>query len=46
MSLRNQGQPHGFAGVAAPMMSRAIGRANRKDLAKLKQVIKSQGASR
>lgn len=39
MTLRNRGQPSGFSSVVAPMMSRAMGRANRKDLARLKQVI-------
>jgi uncharacterized membrane protein len=45
MTLRNQGPPSGFASVAAPMMSRAMRRANRKDLARLKQVIESQAVS-
>ncbi|WP_323791544.1 SRPBCC family protein [Nocardioides sp.] len=39
MRLRNDGEPSGFAGVAAPMMARAMRSANRKDLALLKQVL-------
>jgi uncharacterized membrane protein len=39
MTLRNRGEPAGFAKVAAPMMSRAMARANRKDLAQLKQIL-------
>jgi hypothetical protein len=39
MTLRNRGRPAGFAKVAAPMMSRAMARANRKDLAQLKEIL-------
>ena len=39
MRLRNTGEPSGFAGVAAPVMTRAMRSANRKDLALLKQVL-------
>ena len=39
MTLRNRGEPSGFAGLAAPLLERAIRRANRKDLARLKQVL-------
>ena len=39
MTLRNRGTPSGFAGVAAPIMAAAVGRANRKDLARLKQIL-------
>jgi hypothetical protein len=38
MTLRNRGEPSGFAGVAAPVMARAMRRANRKDLRRLKEV--------
>src|SRR5688572_24312217 len=31
MTLRNRGEPSGFAGVAAPLMSAAMRRANQKD---------------
>jgi hypothetical protein len=44
MTLQNKGQPSSFASVAAPMMSRAMARVNRKDLARLKQIIESQEA--
>jgi uncharacterized membrane protein len=38
MTLRNRGEPSGFAGVAAPVMARAMRRANRRDLRRLKAV--------
>jgi uncharacterized membrane protein len=37
MTLRNRGEPTGFAKLGAPMMSAAIRRANQKDLASLKR---------
>jgi uncharacterized protein YndB with AHSA1/START domain len=43
MTLRNRGEPSGFAGVAAPVMAAAIRRANRKDLARLKQILEHRG---
>jgi uncharacterized protein YndB with AHSA1/START domain len=43
MTLRNRGEPSGFTGVAAPMMAAAMRRANRKDLARLKQLLESGG---
>jgi uncharacterized protein YndB with AHSA1/START domain len=39
MSLRNRGEPSGFAGIAAPVMVAAMRRANRKDLERLKAVV-------
>lgn len=42
MSLRNRGVPSGFAGVAAPLMSAAMRRANQKDLARLKSLLESR----
>jgi Polyketide cyclase / dehydrase and lipid transport len=39
MTLRNRGEPTGFAKLAAPMMASAIRRANRKDLRRLKQIL-------
>ena len=42
MTLRNRGEPSGFAGVAAPLMERGMRRANRKDLARLKGVLETQ----
>ena len=41
MTLRNRGEPSGFSKMAAPMMASAIRRANRKDLARLKQILES-----
>jgi uncharacterized membrane protein len=45
MTLRNRGEPAGFAKVAAPMMASAIRRANRKDLRRLKQILERRAAS-
>jgi uncharacterized membrane protein len=42
MTLRNRGQPSGFANVAAPVMVRAMRRANRKDLKLLKRLIEAE----
>jgi uncharacterized protein YndB with AHSA1/START domain len=39
MTLRNHGEPSGFGKVAAPAMTAAMRRANRKDLARLKAVL-------
>jgi len=41
MELRNRGEPAGFSKVAAPFMARAMRRANRQDLAKLKALLES-----
>jgi hypothetical protein len=41
MRLRNRGEPSGFAWVAAPVMARAIRRANEADLRRLKSVLES-----
>lgn len=41
MTLRNAGEPSGFAKVSAPMMAAAMRRANGKDLALLKKVLES-----
>lgn len=42
MSLRNRGEPSGFAGVAAPLMSAAMRRANQKDLTRLKTLLEAR----
>jgi uncharacterized membrane protein len=42
MTLRNRGEPSGFANVAAPIMAPAMRRANRKDLERLKQILENQ----
>jgi hypothetical protein len=41
MTLRNRGEPSGFASVAAPLMARAMRRANRKDLQALKELLEA-----
>lgn len=42
MTLRNRGEPSGFASIAAPMMSAAMRRANIKDLASLKRLLENR----
>jgi len=39
MTLRNRGEPAGFAKVAAPIMARAMRRANGQDLRRLKELL-------
>jgi uncharacterized protein YndB with AHSA1/START domain len=39
MTLRNRGEPSGFAKVAAPVMARAMRRANSHDLRRLKGLL-------
>jgi hypothetical protein len=39
MTLRNRGEPAGFAKVAAPVMARAVRRANEHDLRRLKALL-------
>ena len=41
MTLRNRGEPSGFASVAAPLMARAMRRANEADLRRLKAILES-----
>jgi hypothetical protein len=38
-TLRNRGEPVGFAKVTAPMVAAAMRRANRKDLERLKATL-------
>jgi hypothetical protein len=42
MTLRNRGEPSGFASVGAPVMAAAVRRANRKDLARLAAVLQGR----
>jgi hypothetical protein len=42
MTLRNRGEPSGFAKVAAPVMARAMRRANQQDLKRLKQILEGR----
>ena len=41
MTLRNRGEPKGFAKVGAPMMAAQMRRANRADLDRLKQLLEA-----
>jgi hypothetical protein len=41
MTLRNRGEPSGFSKVAAPVLAAAMRRANRKDLARLKDILEA-----
>lgn len=41
MALRNRGEPSGFSKVSGRVMAAAMRRANRKDLAKLKEILES-----
>jgi uncharacterized membrane protein len=44
MTLRNRGEPSGFSRLAAPALAAAMRRANRKDLARLKQLLEAEAA--
>lgn len=41
MTLRNRGEPSGFSKLAAPLMTPAMRRANRKDLRALKAILEA-----
>jgi uncharacterized membrane protein len=41
MTLRNRGEPSGFSKVGAPMMARAMRRANASDLREIKRILES-----
>jgi uncharacterized membrane protein len=45
MTLRNRGEPSGFSGLAAPLMTSAMRRANRNDLARLKAILERGAAA-
>jgi uncharacterized protein YndB with AHSA1/START domain len=42
MTLRNRGQPRGFARLSSPMMARAMRKANTKDLEQLKAFLEAR----
>ena len=44
MRLRNRGEPSGFSRIAAPMMARAMRKANTKDLRRLKEILEASPA--
>jgi hypothetical protein len=41
MTLRNRGEPSGFLRLVGPLMASAVRRANRKDLARLKEIVEA-----
>jgi ligand-binding SRPBCC domain-containing protein len=41
MTLRNRGEPSGFAKVGAPLMERAMRRANQADLRRIKELLEA-----
>lgn len=45
MTLRNRGEPSGFAAITAPVMVAAMRRANQKDLAALKALLEGRDRS-
>jgi uncharacterized protein YndB with AHSA1/START domain len=45
MTLRNTGEPSGFASVAAPVMRAAMRRATTKDLARLAEIVERRATA-
>jgi hypothetical protein len=45
MTLRNRGEPTGFAGLAAPLLATAVRRATSNDLARLKSLMEAANLS-
>jgi uncharacterized protein YndB with AHSA1/START domain len=45
MTLRNRGEPSGFGNIVAPIMAKAMARANTKDLARLKKLLQDPSRS-
>jgi hypothetical protein len=45
MTLRNRGEPAGFAKLSGPMVAAAMRRANRNDLERLRQVLERSTAA-
>ncbi|HEX6444357.1 MAG TPA: SRPBCC family protein [Streptosporangiales bacterium] len=43
MTLRNRGEPSGFARLGAPVLANAMRQANRKDLARLAELLGAAG---
>ena len=41
MTLLNRGGPTGLRALAAPLLARAMGRANREDLKRLKELLEA-----
>ena len=44
MTLRNRGGPAGFSVLAAPFLARAVRRANRADLRRLRELLEGDRA--
>jgi hypothetical protein len=42
MTLRNRGEPSGFAKVGGSMIARAMRRANRRDVERLQQILEAR----
>ena len=45
MTMRNRGEPTGYAGLAAPILATAVRRATTKDLAQLKAILEGVNLS-